>query len=120
MDLALGEVGMKKDDMLRMSWGDLWRTIYGYWIRDDRQWDRTRHILAMIYNVNRNSKKQRARKPHEMIPLAIDGVDRKKRKWSKKNTEQYNKALKAWDFDILKKQRHGKRNSKNKGDNNRR
>ena len=84
-----------------MTWGDLWRTIYGYWIRQDREWDRTRTIVAMQYNTHRG-KNQAPKKPQQIIPLAIDGM-KKKRSFDKESKDRVKQALKAWDFNLLKK-----------------
>lgn len=101
MDLCLGEVGLDKDTMLRMTWGNLWRTIYGYWIRDDREWDRTRTINAMLYNINRG-KRQPYKPPHRIMPLAIDKMGAVKYEWDDEKHEKFNQALKAWGLDKKK------------------
>jgi len=98
MDLALGEVGLSKDVFLRMTWGNLWRTIYGYWIRQEREWDRTRTVMAAI--VNKNKPKTRAyKKPERLLPLAIDKMMLDKYEWTDEKKEKFEQALKAWDFD---------------------
>ena len=97
MDLALGEVGLSKDVFLRMTWGNLWRKIYGYWIRQDREWDRTRVIVAAIVNKNR-SKKTPYKKPERIMPLAIDKMGMSKYEWTDEKYEKFDQALKAWDL----------------------
>ena len=99
MDLCLGEVGMDKGVMLRMTWADLWRTINGYWIRQDREWDRTRTVVAMIYNMHRNPKKQPHKRPHKMMPLAIDKMGKQKLEWDADKYATYHKAIHAWGLD---------------------
>jgi len=101
MDLALGELGLTREAVYRMTWGDLTRAIYGHRIREDRHWDRTRHIMALIYNT-RKGKRQSAKKPSKLMPLAIDRMH-KRLEWTEEHTAQFNKALSAWDFDLLKK-----------------
>jgi len=95
MDLALGELGMDREKVLRMSWADFWRTAYGYWIRRDQQWDRTRHILAMLYNVNRG-KGRAAKKPRDIYPLVMDRMGRRRLQWTEAKKEKYEQALYAW------------------------
>ncbi len=95
MDLCLGEVGMDKDVMLRMTWGDLWRTICGYWIRQDREWDRSRTVITMQYNLQR-SKRQPYKPPHRVMPLAIDKMGKQKYEWTNEKFDQFEKALDAW------------------------
>lgn len=104
MDLALGEVGLSKDAALRMTWGDLWRTIYGYWIRQDREWDRTRTLVAMLYNINRG-KNRAAKRPQKIMPLAIDHLGRERMEWTEERKDEYKRALEAWDFNLLKRKR---------------
>jgi hypothetical protein len=98
MDLALGEVGLDREVMLRMTWGDLWRTIYGYWIRQDREWDRNRTIVAMLYNRSR-SKRQPYKPPHRIMPLAIDRMGVQAQEWTEEKYEKFDQALKAWGLD---------------------
>jgi len=98
MDLALGEVGLSRDVFLRMTWGNLWRTIYGYWIRQDREWDRTRTVVAAIVNKNR-SKKSVYKKPERILPLAIDKMRLSKYEWDDEKFEKFDQALKAWGLD---------------------
>ena len=98
MDLCLGEIRMDKAVMLRMTWGDLWRVIYGYWIREEREWDRTRSLLAMTYNVNRN-KRQPYKPPHRIMPLAIDKMGQTKYEWDEQKYEKFDQALAAWGLD---------------------
>ena len=95
MDLALGEVGLTKDVFLRMTWGNLWRTIYGYWIRQERDWDRTRTLMATIVNKNRK-KTAPYRKPERLMPLAIDKMGESKYEWTEEKYQKFDQALEAW------------------------
>lgn len=95
MDLCLGEVGLEKNVFLRMTWGNLWRTIYGYWIRQEREWDRTRTILAMHYNANR-SKRQPYKSPQRIMPLAIDKMGRQTQEWTEEKYKYFEEALDKW------------------------
>ena len=113
MDIAIGELGLDRDQTLRMTWGDLWRRIYGYRINQDKEWDRTRHIVAIIYNTHRG-KGQAAKKPQRMLPLPIDRMH-KRLEWTEEDYNKYEQALKAWDFDLLKKG-EGKRLDKDEAD----
>lgn len=98
MDLCLGEIGMDKNVMLRMTWADLWRAIYGHWIRQEREWDRTRTVLSMLYNTKR-ARRQPYKPPHRMMPLAIDKMGKTKYEWDEEKHEKFDKALKAWGLD---------------------
>lgn len=95
MDLALGEAGLDREIVLRSTWGDLWRMIHGHWIRQDREWDRTRTVLAMLYNTHRG-KRQKAITPQRILPLAIDRIGRGKAVWTEKKYKKFEKAQKAW------------------------
>ncbi len=95
MDLCLGEVGLEKDVFLRMTWGNLWRTIYGHWIRQEREWDRTRTIVAMQYNTHR-SKRQPYKPPHRIMPLAIDRMGRQTQEWTEEKYKYFEDAKEAW------------------------
>jgi hypothetical protein len=98
MDLALGEVGLKREEVLRMRWGDLWRTIYGYWIRQDKENNRARQIVTVIWNANRKPKTL-AKRPRDLWPLATDYLKgRNKQEWTDEDTERYNEAVKRWDM----------------------
>lgn len=85
-----------------MSWADLQRIIHGYQIREDKAWQRTRAIVAMIYN--RSVKKGGQKKPEQLIPLAIDRAHRPKMTEDKKR--QIREAQKRWKF---KEQKNGNR-----------
>jgi len=95
MDLALGEVGLSKDVFLRMTWGNFWRTVYGYWIRQEREWDRTRTVMATIINKNR-SKKTPHKKPERIMPLAIDKMMLSKYEWDEEKYQKFDQAMEAW------------------------
>lgn len=95
MDIALGELGLDRHVVLRMSWADFWRKAYGYWLQRDQQWDRTRHILAMLYNQNRGRNK-RYKRPRDIYPLVIDFIGIKHMQWTDAKKEKYQRALKAW------------------------
>ena len=95
MDLALGEVGLSKEEFYRSTWGDLWRKIYGYWIRQDREWDRTRTVVAAIVNKNR-PKTRPYKKPERILPLAIDKMRLSKYEWDEEKYAKFDQALGAW------------------------
>jgi len=95
MDLCIGEVGLDWEVALRMTWGNLWRAITGYWIRQEREWDRTRTVTAMLYNLNR-SKRQPYKPPHRIMPLAIDKIGKRKFEWDEEKYQKFEKALDAW------------------------
>ena len=97
MDLCLGEVGLKKDEMLCMTWGDLWRTIFGYWIRQEREWDRTRTLMALLYN-QRRGKRNPYKSPHRIMPLAIDKMGAQKYEWDEEKYQKFEQAKEAWKF----------------------
>lgn len=78
-----------------MTWGELWRTIYGYWIRQEREWDRTRTIVAVLYNVNRG-KKRAAKRPNKVMPLAIDRMRLSELEWTQELYDEFERALEAW------------------------
>ena len=88
-------MGLKKEEFLRMTWGNLWRTIYGYWIRQDRKWDRTRTIMATIYNKNR-PKTRPYKKPERLMPLTIDKMKLSKYEWDEEKFEKFDQAMEAW------------------------
>lgn len=95
MDLCLGEVGLDWETAKRLTWGNLWRTIYGYWIRQERDWDRTRTVVAMQYNTHRG-KRQPYKPPHRIMPLAIDRMGRISQEWTEEKYQYFEDALEAW------------------------
>jgi spermidine/putrescine-binding protein len=95
MDLCLGELRMDKEVVLRMTWGNLWRVIYGYWIGQEREWDRTRTLMAVIINKNR-SRKQPYKPPHRIMPLAIDKMGKDKLEWDEEKFQKFEAAQKSW------------------------
>jgi len=63
-------------------------------IREDHAWDRTRHLVAIIYNQNRG--KRPYRKPSQLYPLTIDRLGRKGREWTKDKYQEFERAREAW------------------------
>jgi len=57
--------------------------------------DRTRTVVAMLYNLNRG-KKRAYKKPEKIMPLAIDYMYRFKLEWTEEKYQEFDKALKAW------------------------
>ena len=82
-----------------MTWGNLWRMITGYWIRQDREWDRTRTLLAMMYNTSRG-KRRSAKTPQRILPLAIDRMGKEKLEWTEETYNKFEEALEVWDFTL--------------------
>lgn len=82
-------------------------------ISEDKKWNRTRHILAMMYNQNRG--KRAYKRPHQLMPLTIDKIGRKGRQWTKAKYEIYEKALKAWGLETNNSEHVQERNSKDPG-----
>jgi len=95
MDLCLGEVGLEESEILRMKWGDLWRVISGYWIRQEREWDRTRTLMALQYN-QRRGKRNPYKSPQRLMPLAIDKMGHEKMEWDEEKYQKFEAAQQAW------------------------
>lgn len=113
MDLGLGELKLKRAEILRMTWGDFWRVVVGHRITQDQAWDRTRQLVAIIYNTNRDPKRTAAKSPSRLIPLAIDKMGRKL-EWTEDKYQDFERALIAWDFSDEAKQKRKQANKQHK------
>jgi hypothetical protein len=68
---AQGELGLKPWEFWELTWPEYDDCRSGYGLRQEREWDRTRHIMTIIHNVNCSKKSQQLR-PDQLIRLSWD------------------------------------------------
>lgn len=61
-----------------MTWADYNRFAYGKIKKDTKEWEHTRTVISMLYNIN-VTKKQDQRSPDKIIPLWTDKIGKPKK-----------------------------------------
>jgi hypothetical protein len=78
LDYALGELGILPGIFWELTPAEYVRIARGYEVRQAREWDRARHIVAMIHNVN--ASKNERKTPAQLYPLPL--VDPKPKQYT--------------------------------------
>jgi hypothetical protein len=71
-------MGLKPDEVERCTLGQFNLMLLGYQRRQEKEWDRTRHIMAFILNYAGFGAKE-FHHPKDIFPLHMDNEDKKKR-----------------------------------------
>jgi hypothetical protein len=86
---ALGELGLKPWEFDCLTWEEYHLITKGYFIRQAREWERTRQIYWVLYNAN-VKKEHIKRSPEDCYSLITD----KKGLTTRKKNEDYISRLK--------------------------
>lgn len=71
---------------------DYQRTCTGHIIDNEKQWEQTRLIYSILYNVN--VKKNKKRRPDQLIPL---GIDKKAGKIKRMSEDRFILLTNKWE-----------------------
>jgi len=87
-DIAVGELGLRKEEFERMTWGEFQCRYMGHIRRGYERWDMARHI--MYYAASPYLKKGTT--PEKILPLPTD----KKKKSEAMTKERFKELKEKW------------------------
>lgn len=74
LDTAVIDLGLLPHIFWSLTLVDFYRLVLNFYLKEAREWDRTRNVIAIIHNTNVEKKHQK--KVNILMPMWIDKLEK--------------------------------------------